>query len=156
VSFSVSELRWKPRVKSCSRSFHPASLIPTVRKQDGFIIQTEAMDDFFDNWTVQVRKGLLELCILNALADEERYGYDLVKTLIEVHGLGVTEGTIYPLLSRLRVAGLVASRLEESSAGPARKYYSLTKEGRKTMETMNTYMTELNRSATRLRKRSVV
>jgi PadR family transcriptional regulator PadR len=110
-------------------------------------------DDFFDNWTVQVRKGLLELCILNALADEERYGYDLVKTLVEVHGLGVSEGTIYPLLSRLRVAGLIASRLEESSAGPARKYYSLTREGRKIMDTMNDYMVELNRSVTRLRKK---
>ena len=110
-------------------------------------------DDFFDNWTVQVRKGLLELCILNALADEERYGYDLVKTLVEVHGLGVTEGTIYPLLSRLRVAGLIASRLEESSAGPARKYYSLTRDGRKVMDTMNDYLVELNRSVTRLRKK---
>ena len=110
-------------------------------------------DDFFDNWTVQVRKGLLELCILNALADEERYGYDLVKTLVEVHGLGVTEGTIYPLLSRLRVSGLVGSRLEESSSGPARKYYSLTREGRKVMDTMNDYVAELNRSVSRLRKK---
>ena len=111
------------------------------------------MNDFFDNWTVQVRKGLLELCILNALADEERYGYDLVKTLVDVHGLGVTEGTIYPLLSRLRVAGLISSRLEESSSGPARKYYSLTREGRKAMETMNEYMADLNRSVSRLRKK---
>jgi PadR family transcriptional regulator PadR len=110
-------------------------------------------DDFFDNWTVQVRKGVLELCILNALSDEERYGYDLVKTLVDVHGLGVTEGTIYPLLSRLRVAGLICSRLEESSSGPARKYYSLTREGRKAMETMNTYMTELTRSVNGLRKK---
>jgi PadR family transcriptional regulator PadR len=109
------------------------------------------MDDFFDNWTVQVRKGLLELCILNALASEERYGYELVKTLVAIPGLGVSEGTIYPLLSRLRVAGLITSRLEESSAGPARKYYSLTKEGRKAMETMNDYMAELNRGVTRLR-----
>jgi len=111
------------------------------------------MDDFFDNWTVQVRKGLLELCILNALADEERYGYDLVKTLVATPGLGVTEGTIYPLLSRLRVAGLISSRLEESSSGPARKYYCLTKEGRRSMETMNEYMGDLNRGVTRLRKK---
>ena len=67
------------------------------------------MDDFFDNWTVQVKKGVLELCILNALAADERYGYDLVKTLVETHGLGVTEGTVYPLLSRLRVAGLITA-----------------------------------------------
>src|SRR4051812_39837946 len=102
------------------------------------------MNDFFDNWTVQVKKGVLELCILNALAAEDRYGYDLVKTLVEIHGLGVTEGTVYPLLSRLRVAGLITSRLEESSAGPARKYYSLTREGRKAMEIMNEYLGELN------------
>jgi len=111
------------------------------------------MDDFFDNWTVQVRKGTLELCILNALADDERYGYDLVKTLVDIPGLGVTEGTIYPLLSRLRVAGMISSRLEESSSGPARKYYSLTKDGRKAMETMNDYVAELNRGVTRLRKK---
>ena len=109
------------------------------------------MDDFFDNWTVQVRKGVLELCILNALASEERYGYDLVKTLVAIPGLGVTEGTIYPLLSRLRVAGLISSRLEESTAGPARKYYALTKEGRKAMDTMNEYVAELNRGVIRLR-----
>jgi PadR family transcriptional regulator, regulatory protein PadR len=111
------------------------------------------MDDFFDNWTVQVRKGVLELCILNALSGEERYGYDLVKTLVEIPGLGVTEGTIYPLLSRLRVAGLITSRLEESSAGPARKYYSLTKEGRKTMDTMNEHLAELNRGAAMMRRK---
>ena len=111
------------------------------------------MEDFFDNWTVQVKKGVLELCILNALSAEDCYGYDLVKTLVETHGLGVTEGTVYPLLSRLRVAGLVASRLEESSSGPARKYYSLTKDGWKAMQAMNEYMGELNRSVERLRKK---
>ena len=55
------------------------------------------MTDFFDNWTVQVRKGLLEMCILTALEDRERYGYDLVKSLVGVPGLGITEGTVYPL-----------------------------------------------------------
>ena len=111
------------------------------------------MDDFFLNWTVQVKKGVLELCILNALAADECYGYDLVKRLVETHGLGVTEGTLYPLLSRLRVAGLIASRLEESPSGPARKYYSLTKEGKKNVEAMNGYIEELNRSVERLKKK---
>jgi PadR family transcriptional regulator PadR len=100
-------------------------------------------NDFFDNWTVQVRKGLLDLCILNALADEERYGYDLVKTLVSVPGMGVTEGTIYPLLSRLRLQGLIKARLEESSEGPARKYYSLNWVCRKTMDAMTEYMDAL-------------
>ena len=108
------------------------------------------MNDFFDNWTVQVRKGVLELCILNALAEQERYGYDLVKTLVTVPGLGVTEGTLYPLLSRLRVAGLLGTRLEESTQGPARKYYSLTKDGRKIMAVMNDYLETLNRGTRQL------
>jgi len=110
------------------------------------------MMDFFDNWTVQVRKGLLEVCILNALATEERYGYDLVKTLVAIPGLGVTEGTLYPLLSRLRVQGLLSARLEESSEGPARKYYSLTRDGRKIMAAMNDYLETLNDGARTLRE----
>ena len=109
------------------------------------------MTDFFDNWTVQVRKGLLEVCILNALVEKERYGYDLVKTLVGIPGLGVTEGTLYPLLSRLRVQGRITARLEESSEGPARKYYSLTKEGRKAMAAMNDYLELLNEGARTLR-----
>ena len=109
------------------------------------------MTDFFDNWTVQVRKGLLEVCILNALVEKERYGYDLVKTLVGIPGLGVTEGTLYPLLSRLRVQGLITARLEKSSTGPARKYYSLTKEGRKAMAAMNDYLELLNEGARTLR-----
>jgi PadR family transcriptional regulator PadR len=111
------------------------------------------MDDFLDNWTVQVRKGLLELCILTALVEEERYGYELVKALVGIPGLAVTEGTIYPLLSRLKLAGFITSRIEESSAGPARKYYSLTREGRRVLEAMNEYLAQLNQGVTRLRKK---
>lgn len=110
------------------------------------------MDDFFDNWTVQARKGLLELCVLNALVHQERYGYDLVKSLTENPSLGVTEGTLYPLLSRLRVAGIVTARLEESNEGPARKYYSLTPYGKKVTAQMNNYMDRLQAASTKLRK----
>ena len=111
------------------------------------------MDDFLDNWTVQVRKGLLELCILTALVEDERYGYELVKTLVAIPGLGVTEGTIYPLLSRLKLAGFITSRLEESSAGPARKYYALTRDGRRVLGAMNDYLAQLNQGVNRLRKK---
>ena len=100
-----------------------------------------------------MRKGLLELCVLNTLAEKERYGYDLVKTLVDVPGLGVTEGTLYPLLSRLRVQGLVSTRLEESVEGPARKYYCLTAEGRKQVQLMNSYFDTLNISVESLRKK---
>lgn len=96
-----------------------------------------------DNWTTQLRKGLLELCIVNLLARGELYGYDLVKQLAGIRGLVVTEGTIYPLLSRLRRMGLLATRLEESPSGPVRKYYALTPSGRQARETMNRYWNEL-------------
>ena len=82
----------------------------------------------------------------------ERYGYELVKTLVGIPGLGVTEGTLYPLLSRLRVQGLVAARLEESSEGPARKYYALTKEGQKIKGAMNEYLETLNEGTRKLQK----
>jgi PadR family transcriptional regulator PadR len=111
------------------------------------------VDDFLDNWTVQARKGLLELCILTAVSDEERYGYELVKTLIAIPGLGVTEGTVYPLLSRLKLAGLIASRIEESATGPARKYYSITREGRRALAAMSEYFTQLNEGLAQLRKK---
>jgi PadR family transcriptional regulator PadR len=110
------------------------------------------MSDFFDNWVVQVRKGVLELCILRSLEDQERYGYELVKTLAAVPGLALTEGTLYPLLSRLRVAGLISARLEESAEGPARKYYSLTREGRRSLAAMNEFLDKLNDGTRSLNK----
>ena len=108
------------------------------------------MDDFFDNWTVQVRKGVLELCLLSALDDGEQYGYALVKRLSATPGLSVAEGSIYPLLSRMKSAGLVDSRLEESSSGPARKYYQLTNAGRGRLKLMRPYFTALVQAVTAL------
>ena len=111
------------------------------------------MADLFDNWTTQARKGILELTVLTALADKERYAYELVKSITKIPGLGISEGTIYPLLSRLRVQGLVQTRLEESSGGPARKYYNLTKEGIKTLEMMEDYLDSISRGVHTLRNR---
>jgi PadR family transcriptional regulator PadR len=90
-----------------------------------------------ENWNVQARKGVLELCILNALNGERLYGYDIVKRLRVVDGLVIGEGTIYPILSRFRAQGLVAVALEESASGPARKYYKLTTRGEKILARMN-------------------
>jgi len=109
--------------------------------------------DYLDNWIVQVRKGLIELCILNALEAEERYGYDLVRTLVDLPGLGVTEGTIYPLLSRLRAQRLVTTWLVESSEGPARKYYALTDRGRRIAALMNEHLDLLIKGSKQLRKK---
>lgn len=103
------------------------------------MILNEGQSDWFGNWTVQMRKGVLDLCILSALLNGEKYGYALVKSLVAVPGVGVAEGSIYPLLSRLKKQGLVTTRLEESSEGPARKYYSLTDTGRTEAGRMASY-----------------
>ena len=78
----------------------------------------------------QLRRGVLEFCVLSLLADEELYGFDLVRRLGDVDGMVTSEGTIYPLLSRLRREGWVSTRWGESGAGPPRRYYALTDDGR--------------------------
>ena len=77
----------------------------------------------------QLRRGVLEHCVLALLQPGERYGYDLVTELSEA-GLLASEGTLYPLLARLRKQGLVETTWAESTAGPPRRYYSLTAAGR--------------------------
>lgn len=93
-----------------------------------------------------MRKGLVEFCILRSLSRTERYGYELVKFLVNLPGLNTTEGTVYPLLSRLRSGGLIEARLVESSEGPARKYYSLTSHGQRQIERMNQYFATLSQT----------
>ena len=81
----------------------------------------------------QLRKGTLEYCVLALLQDGERYGFELVRTLSETDGLLVSEGTIYPLLSRLRRDELVSTSWQESEAGPPRRYYQLTDAGQRAL-----------------------
>jgi PadR family transcriptional regulator len=78
----------------------------------------------------QLRRGALEFCVLALLQREETYGFELVKALGQVDGLVTTEGTIYPLLARLRREGLVETTWRESESGPPRRYYRSTPEGR--------------------------
>jgi len=92
--------------------------------------------EFFDNWTTQLRKGILELGVLASLRGRKLYGYDIVKQLSMIPGLMISEGTIYPILSRFKRDGLVSSTLVESNEGPARKYYELTSLGRRELARM--------------------
>jgi PadR family transcriptional regulator, regulatory protein PadR len=78
----------------------------------------------------QLRRGALEYCVMALMRDVPRYGFDLVRELSEAEGLLTSEGTIYPLLSRLRKEGLVTTSWEESESGPPRRYYALTTDGR--------------------------
>ena len=77
---------------------------------------------------VQLKKGVLELCVLALLSRQDAYGYEIASRLAE--GIEMGEGTIYPLMRRLQNDGLVETYLVESSSGPSRKYYRLTEAGR--------------------------
>ena len=85
------------------------------------------------NAVSQLRKGALEYCVLALLEEGRRYGFELVRTLSEADGLMVSEGTIYPLLSRLRRDRLVETTWQESEAGPPRRYYQLTDAGQRAL-----------------------
>lgn len=82
----------------------------------------------------QMRRGVLEYCVMALLRDDERYGFELVRELAQVDGMVTSEGTIYPLLSRLRRDGLVETRWRESPSGPPRRYYRLTGPGVRALE----------------------
>jgi len=77
----------------------------------------------------QLRRGTVEYCVLALLRGGERYGFELVRELSDVDGLVTSEGTIYPLLTRLRKDRLVTTFWRESEAGPPRRYYELTPAG---------------------------
>ncbi len=83
-----------------------------------------------DRWEVQLRKGCLGLAVLASLWDGAHYGLEILRRLDSHADLTVPEGTIYPLLSRLKTEGLVDSEWVESDAGHPRKYYRLTEAGR--------------------------
>jgi PadR family transcriptional regulator, regulatory protein PadR len=76
---------------------------------------------------VQLKKGVLELCVLALLSRGDAYGYEIASRLAK--GIGMGEGTIYPLMRRMQADGLVETYLVESPAGPSRKYYRLTAAG---------------------------
>ena len=98
-----------------------------------------------ENTQVQMRKGILEFCILHIIARGEVYASDLLGELTSAK-IMVVEGTLYPLLTRLRKAGLADYKWVESNSGPPRKYYTITEEGHKFLEDLDQTWTELIRS----------
>jgi PadR family transcriptional regulator PadR len=91
---------------------------------------------------IQLRPGVLAYCVIALVERQERYGLDLVSELVE-SGLLASEGTVYPLLARLRREGLVESRWQESGAGPPRRYYAATAKGLAAVRDFRTAWTEL-------------
>ena len=92
-----------------------------------------------NNWKTQLRKGLLEMVVLNLLQNGKIHGYEMVQKLKRLDGLKIREGNIYAILARLRIDGLVKGDEEASEDGPPRRYFKLTRQGRNVLEDMNSH-----------------
>ena len=94
-----------------------------------------------ENAKAQMRKGVLEYCILSILSENDAYATDIINTM-KASRLIVVEGTLYPLLTRQKNAGLLSYRWEESTQGPPRKYYALTEKGKDFLKELDASWTE--------------
>jgi PadR family transcriptional regulator PadR len=97
-----------------------------------------------DNWDAQLRKGSLELAILASLWAAPLYGLEILRVLRSRGGMEVAEGTLYPILNRLRIDGLVNSEWQDAGTGHPRKYYTLTAPGRAKTREMAAAWTEFS------------
>jgi PadR family transcriptional regulator PadR len=102
-----------------------------------------------ENTQSQMRKGVLEFCILSIIQREEAYPSDIIEEMKKAH-LNILEGTLYPLLTRLKNADLLAYRWVESSGGPPRKYFSLTEKGAAFYNELETTWREMSDSVERV------
>ena len=98
-----------------------------------------------DNVQAQMRRGVLEYCILSILRKGDSYASPLISELKQAQMI-VVEGTLYPLLARQKNQGLLSYRWEESPSGPPRKYYSLTDKGRRALELMDAAWSDVVKS----------
>jgi len=99
---------------------------------------------FFDKWTSQVKKGTLSFIVLCVLDGKELYGYELMEEIKSKTAIDIAEGTLYPLMNRLKKEELLTSKWVEQETGIPRKYYTLTKQGKTTLKTMKSYWADLN------------
>jgi len=102
-------------------------------------------------WVTQLRKGLIEFCVLNLLTQGESYGYEILQSLEQIEELVVTDSTVYPILSRLRKDGYLKVQVKPSTSGPPRRYFSLTALGQQRVKEMNLYWNNLQTAIDGLR-----
>jgi len=96
------------------------------------------------SWVAQLRKGLVELCVMAALRGREAYGYEILQRLGKSATLAISESTVYPILARLAQEGLVKVRVKPSPAGPPRRYYRLTPSGEARLDEMAGYWRQIS------------
>lgn len=103
-------------------------------------------NEFIQKWSSQVKKGVLSFIVLKVLDGNEFYGYELLEQVKKYTDIELAEGTLYPLLNRLKIEELVDSKWVEQGSGIPRKYYHITSNGRKALKCMNHYWESLNKS----------
>lgn len=106
-------------------------------------------NDFLEKWKSQVKKGTLSFIVLNAISKKELYGYELIETIKRTTAIEIAEGTLYPLMNRLKEEGLTTSKWVEQESGIPRKYYIITDEGKINLLQMRNYWNELHESITK-------
>jgi PadR family transcriptional regulator, regulatory protein PadR len=104
-----------------------------------------------ENTKAQMRKGVLEYCILEIISKKHAYAPDIIEEMKKAKMI-VVEGTLYPLLTRLKNAGLLNYRWEESQQGPPRKYYEITEEGSSVLEELRSSWNEIVKSVEIIKK----
>lgn len=93
-------------------------------------------NEFLDNWQSQVKKGTLSFIVLLILNEDELYGYELIEKIKNLTAIEIAEGTLYPLMNRLKSDNLLESKWVEQETGIPRKYYFLTETGKSTLQEM--------------------
>ena len=109
-------------------------------------------ESFLHKWQSQLKKGTLSFIVLNILKDKEYYGYELIESVREHTEIEVAEGTLYPLMNRLKKDELVTSKWVEQESGIPRKYYSLTDAGVNILKQMQDYWDDLESSIKKIRQ----
>lgn len=108
--------------------------------------------EFVNKWKSQVKRGTLSFILLNLLKDKELYGYELIEEVKRHTAIEIAEGTLYPLMNRLKDEQLVSSRWVEQPSGIPRKYYTLTADGGKATAEMKIFWDSLGKSINKLSK----
>jgi len=106
--------------------------------------------EFISKWQSQVKKGTLSFIVLLVLKENELYGYELIEKIKELTNIDIAEGTLYPLMNRLKTDNLLESEWVEQEIGIPRKYYSLTKKGKQTLEEMKIQWSDLQNSINKI------
>ncbi|MEO0583534.1 MAG: PadR family transcriptional regulator [Bacteroidota bacterium] len=107
-------------------------------------------NEFLVKWHTQVKKGLLSYVVLNIISKKSCYGLEIIKEVKAIVDINIAEGTLYPLLNRLKKGELVEAKWVEQGSGIPRKYYNLTKEGEQILIQMKEYWEEINQSISKL------